>query len=121
MQNPAAGGDENKAEGAEQPGEQPSLHRGAFFPLLFIGGKAGVAVHELIRGLRVALAFSTLFAAIPASLGGASFALILLAALTTQIGTLQTAPIAIAVLVAYLAVAGSGTLAALARRGHKTS
>jgi H+/Cl- antiporter ClcA len=91
---------------------------GPFFPMLFIGGTAGVALHDLIPGLPVALAFTTLFAAIPASLVAAPFALILLAALTTQVGTLQTAPIAIAVLTAYLAVSGSGTLMALARRGR---
>jgi len=94
---------------------------GPFFPMLFIGGTAGVALHDLIPGIPVALAFTTLFAAVPASLVAAPFSLILLAVLTTQIGTLQTAPIAIAVLVAYLAVSGSGTLTALARRGRKAS
>ena len=92
---------------------------GPFFPLLFIGGTAGVALHDLIPGLPVALAFAALFAAVPASLVGALFSLILLAALTTQIGTLQTAPVAVAVLTACLAVSGSGTLMALARRGGK--
>ena len=92
---------------------------GPFFPLLFIGGTAGVAVHELIPGVPMALAFTTLFAAVPASLVGAPFGLILLAALTTQIGTLQTAPVAIAVLTGYLAISGSGTLMALMRRGQK--
>ncbi len=93
---------------------------GPFFPMLFIGGTAGVALHDLIPGLPVALTFTTLFAALPGSLVAAPFSLILLAALTTQIGTLQTAPVAIAVLVAYLAVSGSGALAALARRGQKS-
>ena len=93
---------------------------GPFFPMLFIGGTAGVAVHDLIPGLPVALTFTTLFAALPGSLVAAPFSLILLAALTTQIGTLQIAPVAIAVLVAYLAVTGSGALTALARRGQKS-
>ena len=91
---------------------------GPFFPMLFIGGTAGVAVHDLIPGLPVALTFATLFAALPGALVAAPFSLILLAALTTQIGTLQVAPVAIAVLVAYLAVSGSGVLTALARRGQ---
>ncbi len=89
---------------------------GPFFPMLFIGGTAGIAAHVLIPGLPEALAFTTMFAAVPGSLVAAPFSLILLGALTTQIGTLQTAPIAIAVLTAYLAVSGSGVLVALARR-----
>jgi hypothetical protein len=44
--------------------------------------------------------------------------LIFFAALTTQIGTLQIAPVAIAVLTAYLAVSGTGTLMALANRAR---
>jgi hypothetical protein len=45
--------------------------------------------------------------------------MIVLVAITTQIGTLQLAPVAIAVLTSYLAVSGSGALIALARKGHK--
>jgi hypothetical protein len=37
----------------------------------------------------------------------------------TQIGTLETAPVAMAVLTAYLAVSGSGTLMALVRKGQQ--
>lgn len=94
---------------------------GPFFGMLFIGGTAGVALHLLIPGLPEGLAFSTLFAAMPGSLVAAPFSLLLLAVLTTQIGTLQTAPIAIAVLTAYLAVSGSGTLMALARKAQKAA
>jgi asparagine N-glycosylation enzyme membrane subunit Stt3 len=57
-----------------------------------------------------------MFAALPGALVAAPFSVIVLAALTTQIGTLQTAPVAIAVLTAYLAVSGTGTLTALAAR-----
>ena len=60
-----------------------------------------------------------MFAAILAALVAAPISLIILAALTTQIGTLQLAPVAIAVLTAYLAVSGSGVLIALARKGHR--
>jgi H+/Cl- antiporter ClcA len=92
---------------------------GPFFPMLFVGGTAGTAAHLLIPGLPEALAFTTLFAAVPGSLVAAPFSLILLGALTTQIGTLQTAPVAIAVITAYLAVSGSGELMALAKRARK--
>jgi hypothetical protein len=60
-----------------------------------------------------------MFAALPGSLVAAPFSLILLGALTTQIGTLQIAPVAIAVLSGYLAVSGSGLLVSLANRARK--
>jgi hypothetical protein len=60
-----------------------------------------------------------MFAALPGSLVAAPFSLILLAALTTQVGTLQIAPVAVAVLTGYLAVSGTGTLMALANRAGK--
>jgi H+/Cl- antiporter ClcA len=85
---------------------------------LFIGGTAGTTAHVLIPGLPEGLAFTAMFAALPGSLVAAPFSLILLAALTTQVGTLQIAPVAIAVLTAYLAVSGTGTLTALANRAR---
>ena len=49
-----------------------------------------------------------MFAALPAALVPAPFSLLLIGALTTQIGTLQIAPVAVAVLTAYLAISGIG-------------
>ena len=92
---------------------------GPFLVMLFIGGTAGTAAHVLIPGLPEGLAFTAMFAALPGSLVAAPFSLMLLAVLTTQIGTLQTAPVAIAVISAYLAVSGTGTLMALANRARK--
>ena len=92
---------------------------GPFLVMLFIGGTAGTTAHVLIPGLPEGLAFAAMFAALPGSLVAAPFSLILLAALTTQIGTLQIAPVAVAVLTAYLAVTGSGALRSLARRRGK--
>ena len=94
---------------------------GPVLVMLFIGGTAGTATHALIPGLPEGLAFTAMFAALPAALIAAPFSLLLLAALTTQIGTLQIAPVAIAVLTAYLAVSGSGTLTALAKRAGKAT
>jgi hypothetical protein len=87
--------------------------------MLFIGGTAGEAAHVLIPGLPEGLAFATMFAALPAALIAVPFSAIVLVALTTQIGALETAPVAIAVLTSYLAVSGSGTLRALAQRAAK--
>ena len=94
---------------------------GPFLVMLFIGGTAGTAAHALIPGLPEGLAFTAMFAALPGALIAAPFSFLLLAALTTQIGTLQIAPVAIAVLTAYLAVSGSGALMALAKRAGKAT
>ena len=92
---------------------------GPFLVMLFIGGTAGVTAHVLIPGLPEGLAFTAMFAALPGALVAAPFSLILLGALTTQIGTLQIAPVAVAVLTSYLAVSGSGELMSLARKRGK--
>jgi H+/Cl- antiporter ClcA len=94
---------------------------GPFLVLLFIGGTAGTAAHVLIPGLPEGLAFAAMFAAVPGSLVAAPFSLILLTAVTTQIGTLQIAPVAVAVLTAYLTVSGTGLLMRLASRGGNKS
>jgi H+/Cl- antiporter ClcA len=94
---------------------------GPFLVMLFIGGTAGTVAHLWIPGLPEGFAFAAMFAALPGSVVAAPLSLILLATLTTQIGTLQTAPVAIAVLTAYLAVSGTGTLRALANRGGKST
>ena len=62
---------------------------------LFIGGTAGIAAHVLIPGLPEGLAFTAMFAALPGSLVAAPFSLILLGVITTQIGALQIAPVAV--------------------------
>ena len=79
---------------------------GPIFPSLFIGGTAGVFVHELIPGVPLGLAFTCVFAAVPGSLVAAPFTVVLLAAFVSQIGGLQTAPILIAVVTAYLTMEG---------------
>jgi chloride channel protein, CIC family len=92
---------------------------GPFFVALFIGGTAGEALHLVIPGLPEALCVTAMMAAMPAALVAAPFSLLLLVVLVTQIGTLETAPVAMAVLTAYLAVSGSGTLMALIKKGKE--
>jgi len=79
---------------------------GPIFPSLFIGGTAGVLVHQVIPGVPLGLAFTCLLAAIPGALVAAPFAMVLMAAFLTQVGALQTAPILIAVLTAFLTMEG---------------
>jgi len=79
---------------------------GPLFPSLFIGGTAGVIVHQALPGVPLGLAFSCLLPAVLGSLAAAPFAMVLLAAFTTRVGALQTAPILIAVVTAFLSVEG---------------
>jgi H+/Cl- antiporter ClcA len=79
---------------------------GPIFPALFVGGTAGVLVHQLIPGVPLGLAFTCLLAAVPGAMVSAPFSMVLLAAFLTQIGALQTAPILIAVVTAFLAMEG---------------
>ena len=77
---------------------------GPIFPALFIGGTAGVLVHQVIPAIPMGLAFTCMLAAVPGALVSAPFALVLLAAFVTQVGAMQTAPILIAVITAFLAI-----------------
>jgi len=75
---------------------------GPIFPSLFIGGSAGVLVHQVIPGVPLGLSFTCLLAAVPGALAPAPFAMVLMAAFLTQVGALQTASILIAVVTAFL-------------------
>ena len=75
---------------------------GPIFPSLFIGGTAGVIVHQVIPGVPLGLAFTCLLAAVPGAVVAAPFSMVLMAAFLTQVGALQTAPILIAVVTAFL-------------------
>jgi H+/Cl- antiporter ClcA len=75
---------------------------GPIFPSLFIGGTAGVLVHQVIPGVPLGFAFACLLAAVPGALAPAPFSMVLMAAFLTQVGALQTASILIAVVTAFL-------------------
>jgi H+/Cl- antiporter ClcA len=97
---------------------------GPIFPTLFIGGTAGVIVHQVIHGVPLGLAFTCLLAAVPGSLAAAPFAMVLMAAFLSQIGALETAPVLIAVFTAFLTTEGVKYLLASrkqARAGGTTS
>jgi chloride channel protein, CIC family len=89
---------------------------GPIFPALFIGGTAGVLVHQVFPGVPLGLAFTCLLAAVPGALVAAPFSMVLLATFLTAVGALQTAPILITVLTAFLTMEGVKYL--LARRQH---
>src|SRR5215469_12662979 len=91
---------------------------GPIFPSLFIGGTAGVLVHQVIPGVPLGLAFTCLLAATVGALVAAPFAMVLMAAFLTQVGALQTAPILIAVVTAFLTMEGVKYLLASRKRGR---
>ncbi|WP_370618356.1 chloride channel protein [Mumia sp. Pv 4-285] len=93
---------------------------GPFFPMLFMGGTYGYAIHLLVPDVPVALAFSCGFAALPGAIVAAPFTLVMLAALMMDLGAVETVPIALAVLTSYITVTGSGVLVAMAnRKAHR--
>ena len=57
---------------------------GPIFPTLFLGGTAGIVVHEAIPGVPLGLAFSCLLPAVLGSLAAAPFSMVLMAAILTQ-------------------------------------
>jgi chloride channel protein, CIC family len=90
---------------------------GPIFPTLFIGGTAGVVVHQAVPGVPLGLAFSCLLPAVLGSLAAAPLSMVLMAAFLTRVGALQTAPVLIAVVTAYLGVEGAKyVVASLERR-----
>ena len=79
---------------------------GPIFPSLFIGGTAGIIVHQVIPGIPLGLAFSCLLTAVLGSFADAPFAMVLMAAILTRVGALQISPILITIVTAFLGVQG---------------
>jgi H+/Cl- antiporter ClcA len=93
---------------------------GPIFPSLFIGGTAGVLVHEAVPSVPLGLAFTCVFAAVPGAIVSGPFTVVLLAAFVSQVGALQTAPVLIAVVTAFLAMEGVQTIVASRRASRPT-
>jgi chloride channel protein, CIC family len=92
---------------------------GPIFPSLFIGGTAGVVVHQAVPGIPLGLAFSCLLPAVLGTLAAAPFSMVLMAAFLTRAGALQSAPILIAVVTAFLGVEGVKYLRSNLDLGHR--
>ena len=89
---------------------------GPIFPALFIGGTAGVLVHQMFPGLPLGLTFTCLLAAVPGSLIAAPFSMVLLAAFLTAGGGAANRAHPDRRLTAFLTMEGIKYL--LARRQH---
>lgn len=75
---------------------------GSVFPMLFIGGTAGVLVHELFPDIPAALAIAAMLAAVPGAIIGAPVSFILIGVGTVTAGIEAIPPIGIAVVVAHI-------------------
>lgn len=79
---------------------------GPIFPILFLGGTSGIIVNQIFPDIPLALAFTCMLAALPGSIVSAPFSMVLLTAILTQVGALQTSPILIAVATSFLTISG---------------
>jgi H+/Cl- antiporter ClcA len=78
------------------------FYGGPIFPMIFIGGVAGAAVHAVIPGIPEGLAVACLFAAVPGSGAPIPYTMVLLAGLGLTLSSpVEAAPAAIATVVAY--------------------
>ena len=78
---------------------------GVVFPIIFIGGTAGVLVNSIFPSIPIALSVGALLAAVPGAFLGAPVSLILIAAGTVGLGAAALVPICIAVVTSYLTLA----------------
>ena len=81
---------------------------GTVFPMLFIGGAAGMALHTAIPGIPAGLAVPAAMAAVPGAAIAIPFSLIAIVAFAVTVSPAEIAPIGIAVLTSYLLVVGTG-------------
>ena len=78
---------------------------GNVFPLIFIGGTAGVIVHLVFPDIPAALAVSCMLAAVPGSYLRAPVSMTFIAAIALSLGPEAIAPVTVAVITSYLVVA----------------
>lgn len=88
---------------------------GAVFPMLFIGGTAGMVVHQLFPEVPAALAVAAMIAAVPGASIGAPVSFILIGVGTVGIGVEGLPAIGIAVIVSHL---GASALQLYRRQRH---
>jgi H+/Cl- antiporter ClcA len=81
---------------------------GTVFPMLFIGGTAGMALHAIIPGIPAGVAVPAAMAAVPGAAVAIPFSLIAIVGFAVTLGPANIAPIGIAVLTSYLLVVGTG-------------
>lgn len=81
---------------------------GPIFPLFFVGGAAGTALHLLFPAVPLALSVSCLMTAVPAALLPIPFTLAVIVLLVTGIPVTEAIPVFLAGVVAYFVTHGVG-------------
>ncbi len=79
---------------------------GNVFPMIFMGGTAGTIVHLAFPDIPLALAVGCMLAALPGSYLRAPISMVVIAAIALYLEAEAIAPVAMAVVTAYLLVAG---------------
>jgi H+/Cl- antiporter ClcA len=83
------------------------FYGGPIFPMIFIGGATGLAVHAIFPGIPEGLAVVILFAAVPGAGASIPFTLTFLAALTLTLSSpAEAAPAALATAISYAVFTG---------------
>jgi len=77
---------------------------GNVFPMIFMGGTAGVIVHLIVPDIPAALAVSCMLAAVPGSYLRAPISMTFIAAIAVSLDPRTTAPVAVAVITSFLTV-----------------
>jgi H+/Cl- antiporter ClcA len=78
------------------------FYGGPIFPMIFIGGASGVAIHALFPGIPEGLAVVIMFAAVPGAGASIPFTLTFLAALTLTLDSpIDSAPAALGAAISY--------------------
>jgi H+/Cl- antiporter ClcA len=77
---------------------------GNVFPMIFMGGTAGVIVHLIVPDIPAALAVSCMLAAVPGSYLRAPISMTFIAAIAVSLDPRTTAPVAVSVITSFLLV-----------------
>lgn len=77
---------------------------GVVFPMIFIGGTAGLLVHSIFPDIPIALGVGAMMAAVPGAFLSAPLSLLMITAGTVGIGPEALIPIAIAVVAAHITI-----------------
>ena len=84
--------------------ERAGFLGGPVFPILFLGGTAGILVHLIIPAIPAPLSVAAIIAAMPGAILGAPVSFILIGAGSVGVGIAGLAPVGMAVVTAHLAV-----------------
>jgi len=77
---------------------------GNVFPMIFMGGTAGVIVHLIVPDVPMALAVPCMLAAVPGSYLRAPVSMTFIAAIAVSLDPRTTAPVAVSVITSFLLV-----------------